>query len=55
MSLQSRLGALITAVGADIKALNTRIDNEVNVVYVNTEAEADALPADTLAIVLNPP
>lgn len=55
MSLQTRLSALVAAIGADVKALNTRIDNEVNVVYVNTEAEADALPAGTLAIVLNPP
>lgn len=55
MSLQTRLAALITQIGADVKAVNTRIDNEVNVVYVNTEAEADALPANTLAIVLNPP
>lgn len=53
MSLQTRLVALVNAIGADVKDLRTKVDSK-NVVYVNTNAEADALPAGTLAIVLNP-
>lgn len=52
MSLESRLIALVQAIGADVKSLRSSTGTAPTVAWVNSVQEADALPPGTLAIIL---